>query len=274
MADFGFGAEIGRDEDANRWALATPDVVEAPQYWVATPVVGERAVTMSPGRGQAAQITMPGSSEAVTPEERLDLAFTGSMTHQGKLIARRLDWYDIDATPPGESKFVVLNAGDFASSPASPPSLSNVPGLDRVPGFRYHVPLWFAVINQTTTEVRLWDLRVTDLSAPRVQVPVNGVLFGKVPAVGSQLRRVNGTASVTTNQFGDASWDYPVAFPNGVIYAAPPARIVDPTSGLGVTTQSPVKTQTLARLNFRVYQSSGAVLPNATLDFMFDVLGW
>ncbi len=164
MADAGFGTEIGRDDDALRWALATVDVVSAPGDWAATPVPGQRAVSIAPGQGQAAQITMPEIAGAKTDAQVVPLAAPAVMTHAGRLICRELLWYGIEQSPPGESRFVVLDAGDFSAFPSALPdwrslvSTDPASGFVRLPGQRYLVPLHYAVVSQTN-EVRLWDLR-------------------------------------------------------------------------------------------------------------------
>lgn len=159
MVDAGFGKSIDRDSDALRWALATDDVVSAAGDWVASPVAGQRAVTLTPGQGQAAQITTPGGNGAKTPQATIALPFDGSMTYQGKLICRELTWLDINADPAGQSGFVVLNGPDTASLPSKPPLASSIQGFKRIPGEKYHMPLWYAVVHQATNTVRLWDLR-------------------------------------------------------------------------------------------------------------------
>ncbi len=172
MADAGFGTEIGRDDDALRWALATADVVSEPGDWAATPVPGQRAVTIAPGQGQAAQITMPEIVGAKTEAQIVPLAAPAVMTHAGRLICRELLWYGIEQSPPGESRFVVLDAGDFSAFPSALPdwrslvSTDPATGFVRLPGQRYLVPLHYAVVSQTN-EVRLWDLRRFSPNRPR-----------------------------------------------------------------------------------------------------------
>ena len=281
MTDAGFGRDIGRDDDALRWALATADVVAGPGDWAATPVPGQRAVTIAPGQGQAAQITMPEGAGAKTVAEVLPLPFTGSMTHQGKLICRELLWYgNGSASDPltGESRFIAINAGDFAGYPVAPPdwrtlvSTDPATGLVRLPGQRVVMPLHFAVIAQQSNEVQLWDLRCWDLFAPRLMVPASKVHHGKVPAVGAQLLRIEDFASVATNGSGDTTIMFKQPFPNGVLRVS-----VDRVGfgGLGPTDEIlNGTTQALDRANFRVWQSSGAVLPNANLEYSYEAIGW
>ncbi len=166
MVDAGFGKTIDRDSDALRWALGTPDVVGSSADWVAVPVAGQRAVVLSAGQGQAAQITMPDGLGAKTQAETVQLTFNGSATYQGKLICRELEWYDIDAATPGVSRFVVVNGPDLAAVPSGPPALSSF-GLVRRPGEKYQMPLWYAVVDQATNTVRLWDLRRISELAPK-----------------------------------------------------------------------------------------------------------
>lgn len=168
MAAFGFGAEVGRDEDAYSWALATTDFVADPGSWAATAVVGQRAATLAPGQLQAARVTDPGGYQAKTDAATVALPFTGAMTHQGKLICRELVWSGNGSeTDPldGSTQFVVLDAGDFSSFQATMPdwrtrvSTNATTGYVRHPGERYLVPLHYAMVAQGSTEVRLWDLR-------------------------------------------------------------------------------------------------------------------
>lgn len=214
MADFGFRAEIGRDEDANRWALATADVVAGPGDWAATPVVGQRAVTIAPGQGQAAQITMPGGVGAKTDAVTLQLPFTGSMTHQGKLICREITWTGngSESDPlAGSSQFVVLDAGDFATWPGLPTPLANVSALDREPGVKYHMPLWFAVVNQSTVETRLHDMRnISQLSGTpeRVQwVDVPDQRSGGLPVPGGSWFGGNAVTGSGVDRAQYAIWN-------------------------------------------------------------------
>lgn len=180
MVDAGFEKRIDRPTDAARWSLGVPNALAAAGDWVATAVPAQRAVTITPGQARIGQILIPGTfgqKTASTAEDPHTLQLTltgGGMPVQGKLICRELIWTGTGEDMSGLSRFVILDAGGFSAVPALLPDYwALADGLERVPGERYLEPLFYAVIEQSSNTVRLWDLWLGSRPVPQLLTPQN-----------------------------------------------------------------------------------------------------
>lgn len=101
----------------------------------------------------------------------------------------------------------------------------------------------------------------------------SGVIVGAAPPAGQPLiTKTVRTGLVAANSSGDASIVYPGApFPNGVVAVSLTRINYD---ALGATREILATAQSLDRLNFRVYGSSGPLGSTPNLEYTLVAWGW
>lgn len=96
--------------------------------------------------------------------------------------------------------------------------------------------------------------------------------FGAPPPATAPIIQYVGSVLVSTNANGDTFIDYPRPFPNGVISVSLSRHNY---SIHGAMLYVIATTQSLSRLNFRLYSTTGEPLPNySAVQFSYCVWGW
>lgn len=146
--------------------------------------------------------------------------------------------------------------------------------LDLIPGIPGQTAFVTNDANQWNNGMYRWEPTATKWFSMRTFDVLPGtVLFGSVPPAGARRIVQEGIAGVTTSGTGsgDATLTLPTPFPNGVVSAVLTRHDFNTGDTVMVTNGT---TQGLDRVNFRVYQTSGAVLGPRNLSVNFSVIGW